>query len=338
MIRCWRAKDLPGLIEQYAEAVRTAPVDRRFLEGDFARDALATLVGDHMQVPPAYSAISVDGMRAYALARKGAEVELAARPITVISREQYPAYCRPLISYMLEGRADQEQMPYRDAAFYERMGCDVLLGGDAVGIDPEARAVELGDGSQVGYDALCIATGSSPFVPPFSGLDTVASKHAFMTLDDALGLDAAIDATSRVLIVGAGLIGLKCAEGICGRVASITVCDLADRVLSSILDAECAALMQARLEEQGIRLILDGVFNHTGADSVYFDKFGNYGTGDQYRHWFRFGEQFTHGSMAYLRHAIQRKDGERIQVACYGKQYFDSAVKVFKSEIIIFQL
>ena len=49
-------------------------------------------------------------------------------------------------------------------------------------------------------------------------------------------------------------------------------------------------------------------------------------------------EQFTHGSMAYLRHAIQRKDGERIQVACYGKQYFDSAVKVFKSEIIIFQL
>lgn len=71
----------------------------------------------------------------------------ARGPITVISREQYPAYCRPLISYMLEGRADQEQMPYRDAAFYERMGCDVLLGGDAVGIDPEARAVELGDGS-----------------------------------------------------------------------------------------------------------------------------------------------------------------------------------------------
>ena len=51
----------------------------------------------------------------------------------------------------------------------------------------------------------------------------------------------------------------------------------------------------AAAAEQGIRLILDGVFNHTGADSVYFDKFGNYGTGDQYRHWFRFGEQFTHG-------------------------------------------
>ena len=49
-------------------------------------------------------------------------------------------------------------------------------------------------------------------------------------------------------------------------------------------------------------------------------------------------EQFTHGSMVYLRHAIQRKDGERIQVACYGRRYFDSAVKGFKNEIIIFRL
>ena len=47
--------------------------------------------------------------------------------------------------------------------------------------------------------------------------------------------------------------------------------------------------------EQGMRVILDGVFNHTGCDSVYFDACGNYGTGDRYRSWFRFGEQYTHG-------------------------------------------
>lgn len=200
-------------------------------------------------------------------------------PITVISREQHPAYCRPLISYLLEGKAEFEHMPYRDLAFYERMGCDVLLGHDAVKIDAEAREVLLDDGSTVSYDTLCVATGSSPFVPPFAGLESVASKHAFMTLDDALGLDAAIEASSRVLIVGAGLIGLKCAEGICGRVASITVCDLADRVLSSILDAECAALMQARLEEQGIRFMLGdsverfegGVAHMKGGEDVAFD-------------------------------------------------------------------
>ena len=53
------------------------------------------------------------------------------------------------------------------------------------------------------------------------------------------------------------------------------------------LCADCAAA--------GIRIILDGVFSHTGADSRYFDKYGAYGTGAQYRHWYRFGDQYTHG-------------------------------------------
>lgn len=77
-----------------------------------------------------------------------------------------------------------------------------------------------------------------------------------MTLDDALGLEKAVSQDSRVLIVGAGLIGLKCAEGLHGRAGSITVCDLADRVLSSILDGECASLVQRRLEENGVSFML----------------------------------------------------------------------------------
>ena len=48
-------------------------------------------------------------------------------------------------------------------------------------------------------------------------------------------------------------------------------------------------------ESRGIRVILDGVFSHTGADSRYFDAFGNYGGAAQYRHWYRFGEQYPHG-------------------------------------------
>ena len=51
----------------------------------------------------------------------------------------------------------------------------------------------------------------------------------------------------------------------------------------------------AKAEELGIRIVLDGVFNHTGNDSVYFDAYGNYGTKGQYRHWFRFGSQYKHG-------------------------------------------
>ncbi len=59
-------------------------------------------------------------------------------------------------------------------------------------------------------------------------------------------------------------------------------------------EADFTALCAAA-RAQGVRVILDGVFSHTGADSVYFDKYGNYGTGDRYRRWYRFGAQYDHG-------------------------------------------
>lgn len=176
--------------------------------------------------------------------------------ITVVSGEDHPVYCRPLISYYLEGKTDPERMQYRKPDFYEKMGCQVLYGKKAAAIDAAVKTVTLEDGTVLPYDSVCVATGSSPFVPPFTGLDTVKKKFSFMTLDDTLALEAAIDKTSRVLIVGAGLIGLKCAEGLRNRVKSITVCDLADRVLSSILDTECAAMMQNHLERSGITFML----------------------------------------------------------------------------------
>ncbi len=176
--------------------------------------------------------------------------------ITVVSEEKHDVYCRPLISYYLEGKTDLSRMRYRGEDFYEKMDCTVLYGHTVSGIQDDVREAVLDDGTRLPYTALCVAAGSSPFVPPFEGLETVPEKYAFMKLDDALALEKAIDSSSRVLIVGAGLIGLKCAEGIRDRAAEVTVCDLADRVLSSILDSECAAMMQAHLEQHGIRFFL----------------------------------------------------------------------------------
>lgn len=188
--------------------------------------------------------------------------------ITVVSREARHVYCRPLISYYLEGKTDLERIKYRPDDFYEKNGCTVLYGREAVKIDADKKRVTLDGGDILEYDALCNATGSIPFVPPMAGLDTVPEKFSFMTLDDALALEKAIRPDSRVLIVGAGLIGLKCAEGLSGRVESITVCDLADRVLSSILDEDGAAIMQSHLEKNGISFMLGdsvALFNETHA-------------------------------------------------------------------------
>ena len=185
--------------------------------------------------------------------------------ITVVSEENHEVYCRPLISYYLEKKTDLERMRYRDEAFYERMGCQVLYGKKAVSINKEKKEALLDDGSVLPYTSLCLATGSSPFLPSFEGLDTVPEKYSFLTLDDALALEKAISETSRVLIIGAGLIGLKCAEGICKRAASVTVCDLADRVLSSILDDDAAAIVHRHLEASGLSFLL-------GDSVARFDK------------------------------------------------------------------
>lgn len=196
---------------------------------------------------------------------EGIRKEDAAGKIIVISKEPHPVYCRPLISYYLEGKTNLERMAYRDKNFYERMECEVLYGKKAVQIDPSTKQIALNDDTVIPYDKLCIATGSSPFVPPFMGLESVEQKHSFMTIDDMLELEASINENSDVLIVGAGLIGLKCAEGLKDRVSSITICDLADRVLSSILDADCAAIMQKHLEQNGINFMLND-------SAISFDK------------------------------------------------------------------
>ncbi|MBQ2643272.1 MAG: NAD(P)/FAD-dependent oxidoreductase [Eubacterium sp.] len=179
--------------------------------------------------------------------------------ITVIAKEKHMTYARPLISYYLEGKTTLNKMKYRTKSFYTKNNVEVLYDTEVTKIDKKSKKVSFKSKGKRGsrsFEKLCICTGSTPFVPPFKGLDTVENKHCFMTLDDTLGLEKAIDKNSRVLIIGAGLIGLKCAEGIAERVKSITVCDLADRVLSSILDAVPAKIMQNVLEDAGVKFML----------------------------------------------------------------------------------
>lgn len=176
--------------------------------------------------------------------------------ITVISAEKYPVYGRPLISYCLLGRVKRENMNYRPADFYQKNGAEVLYGRVARKIDPEAKTVELDGGEAIPYDRLLVATGSRPFVPPMQGLDGVKDRLSFMTMDDMLALEGALSKDKDVLVIGAGLIGLKCVEGILERVKSVSVVDMADRILPSILDKEGAAIVQRGLEARGVKFFL----------------------------------------------------------------------------------
>lgn len=189
--------------------------------------------------------------------------------ITLIASEPHHTYSRPLISYLLLGRTDENRMKYRPDSFYRVNNVDTRLGVTVTKIDPKQKHVEISSGEQIPYDRLLIATGSRPFVPPMEGLSTVKNRFSFMTLDDARALDRVLTPQSRVLIVGAGLIGLKCAEGILHRVAKVQVVDLAPRILPSILDETGSAMVQEFLEKQGVSIL-------TGTTVERFD--GNHAT------------------------------------------------------------
>ena len=219
--------------------------------------------------------------------------------ITLITNEPYHTYPRPLISYLLSGKTTEENMKYRNDNFYTDNNVKLLNGTNVIKIDAKTKEVFISGGTvmentttgsqdippsfggSIPYDKLLVASGSSPFVPPFDGLDTVMNKFTFMNLDDARQLDKTLSnfvsenkRGAKALIIGAGLIGLKCAEGIAKRVSKITVVDLAPKILSSILDNDGAALVQAHLENQGINFKLASSVKKFENNSAVFEDGG----------------------------------------------------------------
>jgi len=189
-------------------------------------------------------------------------------PITIISDEPYHTYSRPLISYYLAGKVKEEKMLYRNKEFYEKNGVKSLLGVKAVGVDTDKNEVSLETGEKVAYDKLLVATGGTPFIPPMDGLGK-ENVFTFIKLDDVKAIEKVVEPGSRAVIVGAGLIGLKAAEGLSEFGVNVTVVELADRLLPAILDEEAASIVQEHLEEEGIKFELNtSVKTITGDEKV----------------------------------------------------------------------
>jgi NAD(P)H-nitrite reductase large subunit len=178
--------------------------------------------------------------------------------IKIISREKFRAYGRPLISYYLSGKVSPENMYYRSENYFKSKNIEVLLNVEAENIDLKNKEVATIGGGKIAYDKLLIATGSGPFIPHIKGLDMCKQENVFtfLTYEDAIKLKKKITKKSKVIVAGAGFIGLKAAEGLFGQVGSITVVDLADRVMASILDKQSADIVQTHMEQNNINFKL----------------------------------------------------------------------------------
>lgn len=188
--------------------------------------------------------------------------------ILLISDEPHHTYSRPLISYWLEGKVTREQMVYQENGFYEKNGVTTKLGVKVTAINANDKTITLDDGETVGYEKLLIATGSQPFVPPIKGKDTAKNAFTFTKMSDAEEIGELLTADSKVVILGAGLIGLKAAEAVVKQAAQVTVLDLADRVLPSVLDAEAGQIVADHLIAKGVDLKLETSIEEIGDMSV----------------------------------------------------------------------
>lgn len=176
--------------------------------------------------------------------------------ITLFSDEPFHTYSRPLISYYLFGKVTEEKMYYRPLDFYQRQSVEARLGTKVSSLALDEKAVVLESGEKVAYDRLILATGGKPILPPMPGRE-LEGVSSFLKWEDVKGLEKTLFPGVRTVVIGAGLIGLKAAEALVKRGAEVTVVELANRVLSAILDESAAGMVQQSLEEHGVTFFLE---------------------------------------------------------------------------------
>ena len=174
--------------------------------------------------------------------------------LTVVSKEPYFAYSRPLISYYLEGKVKPEKMYYRDKQFYQENNVELILGQEVVKILPEEKNIILSNKKKINYTKLLIACGGKPIVPQIKGVDK-ENVFTFTTWDEIKHLENVIKKKKEVVVIGAGMIGLKAAESLTNAGLKVTIIELADRVLSTVLDKKSASILHQHLKENKVELI-----------------------------------------------------------------------------------
>ena len=175
--------------------------------------------------------------------------------ITVLTKEAYLPYSRPSISYYLKGVVTERDMLLRKPAFYRENRINIVTNCAVTKIDREKKTVKAGR-KEYPYDKLCLATGSKPFIPPMKNVEGRKNALTFLDLACAKAVKKAANSKTRAVVIGAGLIGMKAAEGLAKICKSVDVVELAPRVLPSILDEKSAVSVKTHLEANGIRFHL----------------------------------------------------------------------------------
>jgi NAD(P)H-nitrite reductase large subunit len=188
--------------------------------------------------------------------------------ITIVSDEPYQAYSRPLISKYLAAERNVDEIMFRPADFYSRNDIEHLLDKKVEHLSLDRKIARLASGEQIKWKKLLLATGGVPIVPKMRGGDK-EGVFTFLTLKDAIAIDAFIEDGSQAVVVGGGLIGVSVTEALVKRKIGVTVVEMKDRVLNTILDETASSIAEEVLRQAGVRIVTNRtVAEVTGGDCV----------------------------------------------------------------------
>ncbi|HZR50020.1 MAG TPA: FAD-dependent oxidoreductase [Streptosporangiaceae bacterium] len=175
-------------------------------------------------------------------------------PVVLIGNENERPYERPPLSKdYLMGKAERDSIYVHPQDWYPEHDVDLRLGSAVTGIDAERHEITLADGSRLGYAKLLLATGSSPrrLQVPGAGLHGV---HYLRTAGDSDSIKQAFGEAERVVVIGAGWIGLEAAAAARAAGAEVAVVEMAELPLLRVLGREVAEVYAGLHRDNGVDL------------------------------------------------------------------------------------
>ncbi|EGI77523.1 nitrite reductase large subunit NirB [Hylemonella gracilis] len=175
--------------------------------------------------------------------------------ITVFGAEPHPNYNRILLSPVLAGEQQLEDIVLNDWAWYETNGITLHAGWTVTEIDRQQRLVHArnaqGETRSAPYDRLILATGSKPFILPVPGKD-LQGVLAYRDIADTEAMIAAAAQYKNAVVIGGGLLGLEAANGLMKRGMDVTVVHVAPWLMERQLDEVAGRMLQKSLEDRGM--------------------------------------------------------------------------------------
>jgi|KBSSwiStaDraftv2_1062776.scaffolds.fasta_scaffold00748_34 nitrite reductase (NADH) large subunit len=206
------------------------------------------------------------------LSRNGSELF----DITVFGDEPYGNYNRIMLSNVLAGADDTEEIYLNPLDWYVDNEIDLRAGVRVVKIDRFARVVFADDGTSMHYDRLILATGSRSFFPPMDGMwadDKTLTEgvFGFRSLDDCAAMIDYAATKTKAVVIGGGLLGLEAARGLQNRGLAVDVVHAPPTLMNAQLDDAGGAILQRSVENIGIGVLTEkrtkSVLNQDGSVS-----------------------------------------------------------------------